>query len=178
DLRLIGACTLLLFAGHETTTNLLTNAALSLIRHPDQARLLLEDPGLTDLAVEELLRFDGPVKIMVRAVREDHERDGVQMRAGETVYLAVASAQRDPRAWERPDDLVLDRPADRGRPGMAFGQGAHFCLGAALARLEARIAIPAALRRFPKMRLLTDDLGWEAQIVGRTMLELPVSVHG
>lgn len=178
DLRLIGACTLLLFAGHETTTNLLSNAALTLVRHPGQARLLLENPGLTDLAVEELLRFDGPVKIMVRAVREDHERDGVRMRAGETVYLAVAGAQRDPDAWDRPDELLLDRPADRSRPGMAFGQGAHFCLGAALARLEARIAVPAALRRFPTMRLLTDDVRWEAQILGRTMIELPVAVHG
>ncbi|HTK62936.1 MAG TPA: cytochrome P450 [Pseudonocardia sp.] len=178
DLRLIGACTLMLFAGHETTTNLLSNSALTLMRHPEQSRLLLDRPELTDLAVEELLRFDGPVKIMVRAVREDHERDGVRMRQGETVYLAVASAQRDPQAWDRPDELLLDRPSDRTRPGMAFGQGAHFCLGAALARLEARIAIPAALRRFPKMRLLTDDVDWEAQILGRTMTGMQVSVHG
>jgi cytochrome P450 len=178
ELRLIGACTLLLFAGHETTTNLLANSALALMRHPDQARLLLERPELTDLAVEELLRFDGPVKVMVRAVRSDHERDGVHLRRGETVYLGISGAQRDPAAWDQPDQLMLDRPFDRTRPGVAFGQGAHFCLGAALARLEARIAVPSVLSRFPRMRLLTDDVRWEPQIVSRTMVELPVAPHG
>lgn len=178
ELRLIGACTLLLFAGHETTTNLLANSALALARDPDQARLLLERPELTDLAVEELLRFDGPVKVMVRAVTRDHEREGVQLRRGEMVYLGISGAQRDPAAWDRPDQLVLDRPFDRTRPGVAFGQGAHFCLGAALARLEARIAVPAALSRFPRMRLLTDDVRWEPQIVSRTMVEMPVAPRG
>jgi cytochrome P450 len=178
EVRLIGACTLLLFAGHETTTNLLANSALSLVRHPDQARLLRDRPELTERAVEELLRFDGPVKVMVRAVRHDHERDGATLRRGQTVYLGVSGAQRDPAAWDRPDELRLDRPLERTRPGLAFGQGAHFCLGASLARLEARIAVPAVLRRFPRMRLLTEELRWEPQILGRTLVELPVAVHG
>jgi cytochrome P450 len=178
EVRLIGACTLLLFAGHETTTNLLANSALALANHPDQARLLLERPELIELAVEELLRFDGPVKVMVRAVSRDHERDGVQLRRGEMVYLGISGAQRDPRAWDRPDQLVLDRPFDRTRPGLAFGQGAHFCLGAALARLEARLAVPAMLNRFPRMRVLTDSVRWEPQIVSRTMVELPVAPRG
>lgn len=180
DLRLVGACTLLLFAGHETTTNLLTNSALSLMENPEQRRLWCDRPELTDGAVEELLRYDGPVKVMVRSVREDHEREGVQMRRGETVYLAVAGAQRDPNAWDRPSELVLDRPVDRARPGLAFGQGAHFCLGASLARLETRIAVPAMLERFPRMRLTVevDELSWEPQILGRTVAKLPVAVHG
>lgn len=178
EMRLIGACTLLLFAGHETTTNLLANSALALMRHPDQARRLIENPELSHRAVEELLRFDGPVKVMVRAVREHHERGGELLRAGQTVYLGVAAAQRDPAAWNRPDDLVVDRPFDRFRPGLHFGQGAHFCLGAALARLEARIAVPAALRRFPSMQPLVDDVRWEPQILTRAMTELPVTVRG
>lgn len=178
ELRLVGACTLLLFAGHETTTNLLANAALSLMRHPDQARLWRGRPELADLAVEELLRYDGPVKIMVRVAREDHEREGVLMRRGQTVYLAVLSAQHDPEIWEHPDRLVLDRPVRRTRPSLAFGQGAHFCLGASLARLEARIALPAMLHRFPAMALDTDTLSWNAQILNRNLTALPVAVHG
>lgn len=176
DLELVGACTLLLFAGHETTTNLLANAALALMRNPDQARLLRARPETVDTAVEELIRFDGPVKTMVRVAASTHERGGMTLQRGQTVYLSIAGANRDPAVYQRPDGLQLDRVP--GRPGISFGQGLHFCLGAALARLEARIAVPALVNRFPELRLATDELSWEPQILTRALQRLPVSVRG
>lgn len=174
ELELVGACTLLLFAGHETTTNLLANSALALLGRPDQAALLRSRPETVDTAVEELIRFDGPVKTMVRVAARTHERGGVTLERGQTVYLSVAGANRDPAVYDRADDLRLDRVP--GRPGISFGQGLHFCLGAALARLETRIAVPALLARFPDLALTGDDLSWEPQILTRAVRELPVSV--
>lgn len=174
ELDLVGACTLLLFAGHETTTNLLANSALALMRHPDQARLLRSRPEIVDTAVEELIRFDGPVKTMVRVASRTHERGGATLEQGQTVYLSVAGANRDPAVYDAPDRLRLERMP--GRPGISFGQGLHFCLGAALARLESRIAVPALLGRFPDLGLTTEDLSWERQILARAVRELPVSV--
>ncbi|MEX2625461.1 MAG: cytochrome P450, partial [Ilumatobacteraceae bacterium] len=126
--ELVGACTLLLFGGHETTTNLIGNAGRALAEHPDQLRWLASNLDTIGNAVEELHRYDGSSKVMVRIVGEGHERDGAELAPGQTVFLGIASAGRDPRRWHRPDELLLDRPDAQQHLG--FGYGLHFCLGA------------------------------------------------
>jgi cytochrome P450 len=148
---------LLLIAGHVTTVNLIANGTLALLRHPDEARRLREDPGIARHAVEELLRYDGPVHAVSRAVTEDLELHGVSIRRGELVMAQVASANRDPERFAEPDRLDFDRPDNRH---LAFGKGIHFCLGAPLARMEGQIAIPALLRRFADLELATDRPRW------------------
>lgn len=174
--ELVGACTLLLFGGHETTTNLIANSAVTLLTHQDAWRWLREHPDAVPSAAEELHRFDGPTKVMVRVVGEDHERHGVELRAGQTVYLGVASANRDPAAFEHPDDLVLDRPDAHRHLG--YGHGIHACLGASLARLESQIALDRVVRRLGDMALAVDEstLPWGATILGRGLGALPVTL--
>ena len=170
--ELVGACTLLLFGGHETTTSLIGNALLALLQHPEQQRWLQEHPEATEHALEELHRFDGSSKVMVRIVAEEHERLGVAMEPGQTVFLGVAAANRDPARFPDPDRLVLDR-ADAGRH-LGFGYGLHFCLGAPLARLESQVAIRRLLDRLPDLELAVgpDELRWGATILGRGLSAL------
>jgi cytochrome P450 len=173
--ELVGACTLLLFGGHETTTNLIGNATRTLLDHPDQFARLRDDPGLVANAVEELHRFDGSSKVMVRIVDEPHDRHGCSFERGQTVFLGIAAANRDPAAFEDPDTLRLDR-ADAHRH-LGFGYGLHFCLGAPLARLETQIAIGRLVARFPDLQLAVDpsELRYGATILGRGLVELPVA---
>ncbi len=176
--ELVGACTLLLFGGHETTTNLIGNATRALVEHPDQLRWLGANPDAIGGAVEELHRFDGTTKLMVRIVGEGHEREGVEFEPGQTVFLGTASANRDPRAFDRPDELHLDRPDAHKHLG--FGYGLHFCLGAPLARLETQIAIGRLVGRFADLELAVgpDELRYGATILGRALDELPVTSAG
>lgn len=147
--QLVGACTLLLFAGHETTTMFLASAVQALFDHPTQLTRLRQDPAIIDTAVEELMRFAGPTTAMVRVVAEPHERDGHQFQPGQRVYLGIAGANRDPSVFDAPDDLDLSRQPNQH---LGFGLGLHVCLGASLARLEGRIALNALLARFPDLR--------------------------
>jgi hypothetical protein len=146
EAELISTLILILGAGHETTTNLLGNAVLALLRNPDERKRLQDDPSLAASAVEEFLRFDSPVQATDRLAKQDLEIHGVPMRAGEFAVALLGSANRDPARFPEPDRLDLGR-ADNAH--LSFGQGAHFCLGANLARLEAQIALTALLRRFP-----------------------------
>jgi cytochrome P450 len=146
EAELISTVTLILGAGHETTTNLLGNAVLALLRHPGERKRLQDDPSLCESAVEEFLRFDAPVQATDRVAREDVVIDGARVRAGEFAVLLLGAANRDPARFSEPDRLDLGRRDNRH---LAFGQGLHFCLGAPLARLEAQLAISALLRRFP-----------------------------
>jgi cytochrome P450 len=173
-MELVGALTLLLFGGHETTTNLIGNATVALCRHPDQLRWLHHHPDQIAGAVEELHRYDGSSKTMVRVVAESHDRAGVRVEAGQTVFLGIASANRDPAAFSRPDDLVLDRPDAHRHLG--FGYGLHFCLGAPLARLELQIALGGLARRFPGLAVAvaSEDLRYGATILGRGLQSVPV----
>ncbi len=174
--QLVGACTMLLFAGHETTTSLLANAVAVLLAHPEERERLARQPELGVPALEELLRFEGPATVMVRHVVAPHERGGHRLRVGDRVYLSIAGANRDPAVFTDPDRLELDREPN---PHLAFGLGLHFCLGAALARLEARIALTALLARFPKLRLADGEpaaLAWSNMIVGRRVRRLDVRV--
>lgn len=172
--ELVGACTLLLFGGHETTTNLIGCSVRSLLTHPDQLALFRERPDLLVPAMEELHRYEGSTKLMVRIVAEDHERGGALLRRGDTVFLGVLSANRDPAVFPDPDRLWLDRPDPRGHLG--FGYGTHFCLGAALARLESQIAVRELVARFPGMATDPQRTGWSGVLVGRGITSLPVTL--
>ena len=173
--ELVGACTLLLFAGHETTTGLIGNAAVTLATHPDDQAWMREHPAQTPGAVEELHRYDGSQKLMVRIVGTPHERHGQQLERGQTVFLGTASANRDPLMFTAPDELRLDRK-DAFRH-LGFGYGLHFCLGAPLARLEAQVAIGALVRRCPELRcaIPLDEVTYGASILGRAPTSLPVA---
>lgn len=172
DDELIALCTLLLFAGHETTTNLLCNAVVTLTSHPDQLASLRSDASLIPGAVEELLRFHGPIKTVQRWVIEDHERDGRTLRAGDTVFLMNASANRDERVFDRGDCFTITRPTQPLH--VAFGRAAHSCLGAQLARLEARVALPKIIERFPSLEL-AEPVSFKPSIASRAVDGLRVN---
>ena len=149
--ELVTMAALLLSAGFETTTGLLSNGLVALLGHPRQAARLRAEPGLAGPAAEELLRFDSPVQLMLsRAATEAMTVGGVALRAGQRVTSLLGAGNRDPLAFTRPDELILDRDE---QPPLSFGGGIHYCLGAPLARLEAQVAFPALLSRFPGIEL-------------------------
>jgi cytochrome P450 len=150
DPELIATCRLLLIAGHETTTNLIGNGVVALLEHPDQLAALRADTDLGRSAVEELLRYDGPVQATRRVSKEELQIDGVTIPAKSLVVLMLGSANRDPEVFADPDRLDLARDPN---PHLAFGHGIHACLGAPLARLEGRIALQSLLARFPRLEL-------------------------
>ena len=172
--ELVDTCALLLFAGHETTTNLIGNGMLALLRHPDELSRLRADPSLIGSAVEELLRYDSPVQMRVRVARETVEIGGRRIAKGQRVLILVGAANRDPARFPDPDRLDIARPDNRH---LAFGHGIHFCTGAALARLEGAIAIRRLLRRFPRLELTTDQLAWRETLTLRALNALPVSAR-
>ncbi len=172
--QMIGACALLLFAGHETTLNLIASGALVLLERPEARERFVDDPDCVAGAVEEMLRFEGPSKILVRRVREPFRWQERDLGVGDAVFLAVAAANRDPAEFPEPDEFRIDRSPNRH---LGFGWGLHFCLGAQLARLEAQIALPRLLRRFPKLRRTGGEPRYQPIILGRSLVELPVSVE-
>ena len=163
---------LLLVAGNETTTNLIGNGVLALLRHPDQLAALREDPGLIPSAVEELLRFDSPVQVDVRSVLDDCEVNGFRVRRGDNVVTLLGAANRDPDRFEAPDRLDVRR-GDQNH--LSFGRGIHHCLGAPLARLEGRVVLQALIDRFSSLRLLEDRPAFRSSVALRGLLALPVS---
>lgn len=171
--ELLATCILLLVAGHETTVNLLGNGTLALLRHPGELRLLRENPALIGSAVEELLRYDGPVQRTARVPTAATTIDGHKIEAGDMVMPFIGAADRDPAHFHDPDRLDLRRTDNRH---VAFGLGIHFCLGAPLARLEGQIAINTMLRRFPKLALATDRPEYRQSLTLRGLMALPVTV--
>ncbi|OEU85311.1 cytochrome [Streptomyces abyssalis] len=172
--ELIGMCVLLLIAGHETTVNLIGNGMRALFAHPDQLARLRADFGLLEGAVEEMLRYDGPVETCTqRLALEDVDLDGVTVPAGSTVLIAMADADRDQERFEDPHRFDIGRDA---RGHIAFGHGLHYCLGAPLARLEGRIAIRTLLERCPDIAADADEssLRWLTGMLMRGVKELPV----
>ncbi len=175
--ELIDQVILLYVAGHETTVNLIANGTLALLRNPAQADRLRSDPALDQNAVEELLRFDPPVQFSGRVAMRDLVLGDTMVPRGSFLLTSLAAANRDPERWgPTADELDLGREAAGAH--VAFGGGIHHCLGAALARLEARTAIPALFRRFPDLALATDDLEYNGRLILRGLTALPVTVSG
>ena len=175
--ELVSMIFLLLIAGHETTVNLIANGTLALLRHPDQMEKLRRDPSLVESAIEELLRFEGPVETATeRYALEDVQISGATIPRGGLVYVVLASANRDERQFDNPDALDITRQNNRH---LAFGQGIHYCLGAPLARIEAQIAINALLRHSPFLQLArpATEIRWKKGLVLRGLESLPVTLY-
>ena len=175
--ELVGSTFLLLFAGYETTVNPISSGLLALLDHPEQMERLRRDPSLIDAAVEELLRYTSPVQIPPpRYAREDVELSGVRIPRGGLAVAAIASANHDETRFPDPEKLDLGRSPNKH---LGFGFGSHYCLGAPLARLEARIAIPAFLQRFPNARLAIprDQVRWRKSLSLRGLAELPLELR-
>jgi cytochrome P450 len=170
--ELIATCILLLFAGHETTTNHLANSLLALLQFPDQLQKLRSNPALAPQAIEELLRYDGPSSAQVRIVSTAHELHGKQLNEGDRVFMMLNAANRDPQTFRDPNRLDIDR---KGPPHLAFGFGIHLCLGFPLARRESQIAIPAILKKFKSFELAGEP-EWLNSLVFRGMKTLPISL--
>jgi len=169
--EIVASCILLLFAGHETTANLIGNGVLAFLRHPAELAKLRARPELATGAVEECLRYDGPSGALARVVAVGHEMGGQQLKAGERVYAWMNAANRDPRRFSDPDRFDIERPDNRH---LTFGHGAHFCLGAPLARLEAQIAFPRLFERLQGLELTTDKFDWMDSLILRGVKKLPV----
>ncbi len=155
--ELYAQCIALLFAGHETTRNLIGNGMYTLLRHPQEAAELREKPEMIRSAVEELLRYESPVQFTARVLKEDIEVCGQDIRKGWTVLCMLGAANRDPKQFKDPDQLNLKRLNNQH---LAFGAGIHACIGAQLARLEGQVAIQNLVRRFPKMKLVGPRPEW------------------
>lgn len=170
--EILSVCILLYVAGEETTVNLIGNGMLALLRHPDQIQKLKQEPIIIQSAVEELLRYDSPAQLLARIATKNVDIGGKTIRAGERVFVSLGAANRDPAQFPDPDRLDLSRSENRH---LAFADGIHHCLGAALARVEAQIAIDTLVQRLPDMKLSTDKLEWRKNIALRGLKTLPVT---
>ncbi|MEU9660546.1 cytochrome P450 family protein [Streptomyces chartreusis] len=174
--ELMSLAFLILFAGYENTVQLIGNAVLALLRHPEQLDALRADPTRIAAAVEEFHRFEGPALLAIRRFpTEDMTIGGVPVPAGETVLLSLAAANRDPARFPDPDRLDLSRDTSGH---LALGHGVHHCLGAPLARAETEIALTALLERFPELALADGEPRWRRSLRARGLLALPVSYSG
>jgi len=172
ETELVATCMLLLIAGSETTTNLIGNGMLALLRNPDQLALLRTGPENIRPAVEELLRYDSPIQASFRVAREATIIAGAPIRSGDMVVLVLGAANRDPAQFPEPNRLDIGR-GDRRH--LSFAHGPHFCLGAALARLEGHVAITAILQTMPGLRLVSDQPDWRPLFAFRGLRTLPVT---
>ncbi|WP_409295886.1 cytochrome P450 family protein [Peribacillus sp. SCS-26] len=174
--ELYGLVSLLIIAGHETTVNLIGNAVLALLEHPDQKEMLRENPELIQKTVEEALRYNGPVEFSTsRWAGEDFEFKGQQLKKGDLVIVALNSANHDGEKFSDPDVFDITRETSQH---LAFGTGIHLCLGAPLARLEGEIAISSILNRFPDMKLdvAKEELEWRPGMIVRGVKEIPLKL--
>ncbi|MEO0854736.1 MAG: cytochrome P450, partial [Cyanobacteria bacterium J06648_11] len=168
----VSICMLLFVTGEETTVNTVGNGILALLEQPEQLQLLRDRPDLIDTAIEEMLRFDSPVQSTARIATEDLELGGKQIKAGDMLSVCLAAANRDPARFDRPDRLDIAR---KDNPHVAFGDGIHYCLGAALARVQAQIAVNTLLREFDHLVVATDQRPWRSHIVLRGLTSLPLN---
>jgi cytochrome P450 len=172
--ELLAMLRLLLVAGNETTTKLIGNGMLALLRNPEQLEVLRQSPDLMPSAIEELLRYDAPVQLDVRVALEDVEFDGRHVKKGQGIMVLLGSANRDPEVFSEPDRLDLTRQEANH---ISFGRGIHHCLGASLARLEGRLTFEAIMERFADIRMQTDRPVFRDNIILRGLEVLPVSAR-
>jgi cytochrome P450 len=168
--ELLSTCVTILIGGHETTTNLIASGLLALLQHVDELEKLKANPDLIGPAVEEFLRYEGPFQRNRRIATRDISLDGQEIKKGDLVVQFLGAANRDPAQFSDPDRLDIERSPNKH---VAFGYGVHFCLGAALARLEAPVAINTVLRRMPNLQLAADTFEWQ-NTVFRGLKALPV----
>ena len=172
DDELIATCMLVLFAGHETTTNLISNGILTLIKNPKELEKFISNPNLIDATIEEIMRFDGPTNSLVRNIAKDHKFHDKNMKEGDRVFAMVSSANRDETVFENPDSFMINRSSNRH---LTFGFGPHLCIGATLAREEGRIALSSLFKRFPKISLKNNSsFEWVDAMVPRGLKRLSV----
>jgi cytochrome P450 len=171
--EIVASAILLLFAGHETTANLIGSGTLHFLLHREQLDLLNAEPALVESAVEECLRYDGPSGALARVVAVEHEVGGVRLAKGDRVYAMMNAANRDPRRFDDPDRFDITRGDNRH---LTFGHGIHFCLGAPLARLEAQIAFAALAEELPRFALAVPpaQLEWIDSLMLRGLKSLPL----
>lgn len=168
--ELFATCTLVLFGGHETTANFIVNSIRNLLLHPDQLERLKSGEVNGQVTVEECLRYDGPGKALTRLVARDTEFEGHSLKAGQRVFLILASANRDPNYFDNPEEFILGREMKNNH--MAFGGGSHFCMGTHLARLEASIIIPMIIKKLPPFKLVSETGDWMPVLLTRGMKSL------
>jgi cytochrome P450 len=169
--EMLAQCVMLLFAGFETTRNLLGNGLHALLAHRAQWERLCRAPELLPVAVRELLRVDSPVQYTGRRVTAETVLHGRVLRRGDLVLAMIASANRDPAVYERPDELDVGR---QGKGPLSFGSGPHVCIGAALTSMEARAVLRGLSRRWPDLELATDAPAWNGNAVDRGLSRLMV----
>jgi cytochrome P450 len=169
--EIVANCILTMIGGQETSTNLIGSGLLTLLRHPDQMRMLADDLSLIPSAVEELLRYESPIQHTARVAQEDFTLGGKLIRRGQTVVAVLAAGNRDPERFSDPDVLDLKR-GDKGH--LAFGWAAHFCFGAPLARIEGQIAFSTLLSRLKNLDLASEDFVWRENLGLRGLSRLPV----
>lgn len=167
----VGMLTQMAFAGGETTSNLIANTMLALLNAPDQLAAVRADPALVPPAVEETLRLDGPSKMSIRNAARDFDLDGHTIRAGDRIFLVTAAANRDPANFTDPDVFDIHRTSGTH---LGFGFGAHFCIGAALARLVAGAGVGVLVRDYPDLALDGSRHSWQSSLLNRSLTALPV----
>ncbi|MEM7465421.1 MAG: cytochrome P450 [Pseudomonadota bacterium] len=169
--EMIGTAILFLFGGHETTTNLIGNGVRTLLQHPEAAQKVRQDDGVIKLAVEEILRFDGPTLASVRLVKTEHERHGKTLKKGDRVFVMIHGANHDTDEFTTPEEFDISRNPN---PHLTFNYGIHFCLGAPLARLEGDVAIARVIRALPALSLVHDSYDYMDTMVMRGVREMAV----
>lgn len=170
--EILAVCTLLFGAGEETTGNTIGNGMLALLNHPDQIEQLKREPTKIQSAVEEIIRYDSAIQMLTRIATDNLEIGNKTIKAGEKIVLCLGAANRDPAEFPNPDQLNINRDQNHH---VAFADSIHYCLGAALARVETQIAINTLLQEFPGLKLASNKLEWRKSIVLRGLKALPVS---
>lgn len=170
--EIISVCMLLFLTGEETTVNLIGNGMLALLSHPQQMQQIKTQPMLIQSAVEEILRYDSPIQITTRVATEDVVLDGVTVRCGEKVLVVLGAANRDPAQFPDPDRFDITRV---NNSHLAFADGIHYCLGAALTRIEGEIAINTLVQQLPDLKLSQDKIEWRNKVAFRSLKALPVT---
>jgi cytochrome P450 len=172
--ELVAMIAQMLYAGHETTRNLIGNGLFTLLRHPEQLERLRRDPALIESGEEEMLRYEPPIIFVSRVVRERRKIADIELPAGSLIHLSIASANRDAARFPEPDRFDVSRTDNRH---LSFGFGAHFCLGASIARMEGRVAFETLLRRFASIELLGEAPSWAGDTALRTLESFPVRLR-